>query len=195
MFVLQHAWFSFTDNEDWTVLESIMDLMITDLLILAKKERAPDHFTVVSTLTFSWVWYLCELPWKDICYLHVVRLYSLFFRSSRTLLMEERQTSLKGCWDTISGTFASPTGHLHPPEWGTQTWSDQQHIVFNRWVWPIRVVLHWQNWRWSLPMIMSPLAMQHWHTLTMTVSVLHSAQKTTSVYNCVSIKNTVAYHK
>ena len=38
------------DNEDWTVLESIMDLMITDLLILAKKERAPVHFTVVSTL-------------------------------------------------------------------------------------------------------------------------------------------------
>ena len=53
MFVLQHAWFSYTDNKDWTVLESIMDLMITDLLILAKKERAPDHFTVVSTLTFS----------------------------------------------------------------------------------------------------------------------------------------------
>ena len=50
MFVLQHAWISYPDNEDWTVLESIMDLMITDLLILAKKERAPAHFTVVSAL-------------------------------------------------------------------------------------------------------------------------------------------------
>ena len=50
VFVLQHAWFSYTDNEDWTVLESIMDLVITDLLILAKKERTPAHFTVVSTL-------------------------------------------------------------------------------------------------------------------------------------------------
>jgi len=30
--------------------ESIMDIKITDLLILAKKERAPAHFTVVSTL-------------------------------------------------------------------------------------------------------------------------------------------------
>ena len=38
-------------NGDWTVIESknvVMDLVITDLLILAKKERVPAEFTVVS---------------------------------------------------------------------------------------------------------------------------------------------------
>ena len=37
-------------SEDWTVLESssvVMDLVITDILILSKKERAPAHFTTV----------------------------------------------------------------------------------------------------------------------------------------------------
>ena len=31
----------------YTLTESIMDLVITDILILSKKERAPDHFTTV----------------------------------------------------------------------------------------------------------------------------------------------------
>lgn len=35
----------------YTLTESIMDLVITDILILSKKERAPDHFTTVC-LTF-----------------------------------------------------------------------------------------------------------------------------------------------
>ena len=37
-------------SEDWTVLESnsvVMDLVITDVLILSKKERAPEFFTTV----------------------------------------------------------------------------------------------------------------------------------------------------
>ena len=41
-------------SEGWTVLESntvVMDLVITDILILSKKDRAPEHFTTVC-LTF-----------------------------------------------------------------------------------------------------------------------------------------------
>ena len=35
-------------SEDWTVLESnMMDLVITDILILSKKDRAPEYFTTV----------------------------------------------------------------------------------------------------------------------------------------------------
>ena len=37
-------------SEDWAVLEPntvMMDLVITDILILSKKERAPEFFTTV----------------------------------------------------------------------------------------------------------------------------------------------------
>ena len=50
-------------NGDWVVIESernvVMDPVITDVLILAKKERAPADFTVVSVWTL--ISYECSL--------------------------------------------------------------------------------------------------------------------------------------
>lgn len=50
-------------NGDWVVIESeenvVMDPIITDVLILAKKERAPADFTVVSVWTL--ISYECSL--------------------------------------------------------------------------------------------------------------------------------------
>ena len=109
--VLLRLFQQFTYYSTPAVLESssvVMNLVITDILILSKKERAPAHFTTVC---------LASLATKQLgLLLSVVRLYSLFFHSSRTLLMGGRQISLKGYWDTPVGTFALPGSHLHLQE-------------------------------------------------------------------------------
>jgi len=50
-------------NGDWVVIESeknvVMDPVITDVLVLAKKERAPADFTVVSGTPISYECSLC----------------------------------------------------------------------------------------------------------------------------------------
>ena len=54
-------------SEDWTVLESnMMDLVITDILILSKKDRAPDHFTTVC-LTFMIHRLTTRVSWDVYC--------------------------------------------------------------------------------------------------------------------------------